>query len=106
VTGVQLEITADGQLVITDDGDEVALGTVDDVRAAVEEISRSTGGSSWGGGISFLFSLRDAATSSGPWRGPGITRLGLEAANAREILGDQLSAETAAFLDRLSVFAK
>jgi hypothetical protein len=94
------------QRVITEDGEEVVVGTSEEVRPAMDEIARLTGGSSGGGRMSYLFGLWDAARAEEAWRGPGMPRLAMDAAYALETLGDQLSDETKAFLRGLARFAQ
>lgn len=80
------------------DGREVALGTEEELRQALVDMSAATGGSSGMGRWSFLFGLRpERAMPSDE-----VTRLAREAADFQQTCGAGLSEQTIELLERLA----
>jgi hypothetical protein len=91
---------AEDQMILRTPSGDIPLGSAEEVRGAMADISRLTGGSSGGGRWSYVFAA--AGNESRMISGEELKRLPEEAADLRAAHGDELSERARAFLDRLA----
>jgi hypothetical protein len=88
------------ELVLVTPTGEVRLGSADEARGAMADISELTGGSSGGGRWSRVFGVADC--SPRVISAADLTLLAAEAADLRATLSEDLSSRSKVFLDRLA----